>query len=137
MPDSVDHLGLGEGRKIGEGGIPEAGPQQLGDERGRHSGASEGGLTGGRGLEPGPLTGLVAVTRLDKRCGGGGGEGGEHSGPSVETRGRRVANNGSAGKQGIRAVTQLRSGAGDNLGPDRGGLVTDLLLIVIHSGVHF
>ena len=133
-PDGGHQLGLWAGRggarrQEGEGGHPGAGPQHLG--RGRHSGAYEGGLIGGRGhwgqqarvgLKPGPLTGLVAVTRLDKRCGGGGGEGGEHSGPSVETRGRRVTNNGSTGKQGIGAVTQLRSGAGDNLGPDRGGL---------------
>ena len=33
-----------------------------------------------------------------------------------------MTNNGSAGKQGIGAVTKLRSGAGDNLGLDRGGL---------------
>ena len=33
-----------------------------------------------------------------------------------------VTNNGSTGKQGIGAVTKLRSGAGDNLGLDRGGL---------------
>ena len=77
-PDGGDQLGLGAGRggarrKEGEGGHPGAGPQHLG--RGRHSGAYEGGLIGGRGyrgqqagvwLKPRPLTGLVAVTRLDK-----------------------------------------------------------------------
>ena len=58
-------------REEGEGGHPGEGPHPLG--RGRHSGASEGGLIGGRGhrgqeagvwLKPGPLAGLMTVTRL-------------------------------------------------------------------------
>ena len=55
------------------------------------------------GLKHGPLAGLVAVTRVDKRCGGAGGEGGQHCGSTA--RGRMVTNQGSAGKQRAWAET--------------------------------